>query len=80
MLAADALFLIAGLAFGYATEGRAKLLPLLFPLALSIGAIVGSGVDGAVLVRLALALAVTAIGIVLGHALDERGGRREAAA
>ena len=32
MVAAYVLFFIVGLVFGYAAEGRAKLLPLLFPL------------------------------------------------
>ena len=74
------LFFVAGVGFGYAAPGRAKLLPLLFPLALFLGAIFREGIAGSVVVKLVVALVVTALGILAGVALDQRGERREAAA
>jgi hypothetical protein len=69
------LFFIAGLGFGFAAPGRFKLLPLLFPFALALGAIARDGVDGAVVLRLVVALLLTVAGIVLGRLLDERASR-----
>jgi hypothetical protein len=43
-------------------------------------AYVSNGIDGTVVLRLVVALVATAIGILLGRAVDERSGRREAAA
>jgi hypothetical protein len=80
MVIAYVLFFVAGLAFGYAVEGRAKWLPMLFPLALALGAIVNTGLDGAVVLRLIVALVVTAVGVVLGQMIDQRGAGRAAAA
>ena len=74
------LFFLGGLAFGFAAPGKAKLLPLLFPLALAIGAMLRNGIEGAVLLRLLVALLVTFAGIVLGYMLDARSQRREEAA
>jgi hypothetical protein len=68
-------FLIAGLGFGFAAPGLSKLLPLLFPIALWLGAVAREGVDGTALLRLLLALVVTAIGIVIGAVLDRRGSQ-----
>jgi hypothetical protein len=45
-VAAYALFFIAGLGFGYAAVGKWKWLPILFPLALALGAALQQGVDG----------------------------------
>jgi hypothetical protein len=73
------LFFLAGLGFGYAAPGRAKLLPLAFPVVLALGAILKNGIDGAVLIRLIVALAITGLGILLGKMLDDRAQRREAA-
>jgi hypothetical protein len=78
MLIASILFFLAGLAFGYAAPGRARFLPLLFPLALALGALSRDGLTGGLIVRLVIALAVTGLGIAAGAALDER-SRREAA-
>ena len=74
------LFFLGGLAFGFAAPGKAKFLPLLFPVVLALGAMLVNGVDGAVLLRLLLALIVTLAGILLGAALDTRSQRREEAA
>ena len=70
------LFFLAGVGFGYAAPPRWKWLPLLFPLALGVGAIVNHGVDGSILLRLVIALIVTALGILLGTVLDARGRER----
>jgi hypothetical protein len=74
------LFFLAGLGFGYAAPGRLKWLPLAFPVVLAIGAALRNGIDGALLLRLLLALGLTALGVIVGRMLDERGRRREAAA
>jgi hypothetical protein len=71
-ITAYVIFVLAGLAFGYAAPGKAKLLPLLFPLALALGAIAQDGVDGTVLARLVIALAVTLAGVAIGRLLEER--------
>ena len=71
------LFFLAGLGFGYAAEGRWRWLPLLFPLALGAWAIFKYGPDASVLIRLVVALALTAVGVLLGTAIDARGSARE---
>ena len=43
------LFFLAGVGFGYAAPGRWKWLPLLFPLALGIGALLKDGLDASIL-------------------------------
>jgi hypothetical protein len=78
-VAAYVLFFIAGLGFGYAAPGRWKWLPILFPLALFVGAVLQEGVDGAAVVRLVVALIVTVGGVVLGAVLDSRSGGGEQA-
>jgi hypothetical protein len=70
------LFFIAGLGFGFAAPGWVKWLPLLFPLTLALGAVVGEGIDGTLVIRLIVALAVTAVGVVLGALLDQRSAER----
>jgi hypothetical protein len=74
------LFFLAGVGFGFAAPGRLKWLPLLFPVVLAVGAAVQSGVDAAMILRLLLALIVTAAGVILGRMFDERGSRRRDAA
>ena len=74
------LFFLAGLGFGYAAPTKLKPLPLLFPVVLAIGALISDGFQGEILVRLLLALAVTAVGIVLGGLIDARTSRGQAAA
>jgi hypothetical protein len=73
------LFFLAGLGFGYAASGKWKWLPLLFPLALALGAAVQQGIDGAWVVRLIIAIALTIAGVLLGALLDARGERGERA-
>jgi hypothetical protein len=76
---AYALFFLAGLGFGYAAVGVWKWLPLAFPLLLALAAAASEGVDGTLLLRLAVALVVTAAGVVLGimRAPEERPKRAE---
>jgi uncharacterized membrane protein len=76
-LVAYLLFFLAGLGFGYAAQGRWRWLPLLFPLALGIWALVKYGPDASVLIRLVVALVITVLGVLLGTAIDARGGARE---
>jgi hypothetical protein len=78
-VAAYVLFFVAGLGFGYAAVGKWKWLPILFPLALALGAAIQQGVDGTWLVRVIVALVVTAGGVLLGALLDSRGERGERA-
>ena len=65
-------FFLAGLGFGYAAPGWSKWLPLVFPVALAVGAGIGDGIDGTFIVRLILALLVTIAGVLLGALLDRR--------
>jgi hypothetical protein len=78
-ITAYVLFFLAGLGFGYAAPGKWKWLPLIFPLALALGAAVQQGVDGAMIIRLIVALLVTVGGVLLGALLDARGERGERA-
>jgi hypothetical protein len=73
------LFFIAGLGFGYAASGKLKWLPLLFPLALAVGAALQQGIDGTWVLRVIIALLVTTGGVLLGALLDARGERGERA-
>jgi hypothetical protein len=73
------LFFLAGLGFGFAAPGWWRWVPLVFPLALALGAALREGVDGTLVVRLIVALLVTAAGVVLGLLLDRRTGRAERA-
>jgi hypothetical protein len=66
------LFFLAGVGFGYAAPPKWKWLPLLFPLALGLGAIVNHGVDGSILLRLLVALIITVLGILVGTLIDAR--------
>jgi hypothetical protein len=73
------LFFIAGLGFGYAADGLWKFVPLLFPILLALTPLFRDGVDGATILRLLLALAVTFAGVLLGAALDARSAERRPA-
>ena len=64
------IFFLAGLGFGYAAAGIWKWFPLAFPLLLVLAAALQEGIDGTLILRLAVALAVTAAGVVLGMVLD----------
>jgi general stress protein CsbA len=79
VVVAYVLFFVAGLGFGYAAVGKWKWVPILVPLALALGAAVQQGVDGTWIVRLIVALLVTAGGVLLGALLDARGQRGERA-
>ncbi len=71
------LFVLAGLGFGYAAPRRWKLIPLAFPVALALGAVVSEGPDAAMLLRVIVALLLTAAGFALGALIDSRGRRGE---
>jgi hypothetical protein len=73
------IFFLAGLGFGFAAPGKWRWVPLAFPLALALGAAFQEGVDGVLLIRLVIALLVTAGGVLLGALLDRRGRPREQA-
>jgi uncharacterized BrkB/YihY/UPF0761 family membrane protein len=67
------LFFIAGLGFGYAAVGKWRWLPLLFPLVLGLFALLKYGPDASVILRLIVALLVTAAGVLVGAMIDARG-------
>jgi hypothetical protein len=66
------LFFLAGVGFGYAAPTRWKWLPILFPIALALVAVFIHGISGAVVIRLIIALIVTAAGIFVGMMIDAR--------
>jgi hypothetical protein len=70
------LFFLAGVGFGYAAPGKWKWLPLVFPLALGIGALVIHGVDASILLRLLIALIITVLGVLVGTMIDARASQR----
>ena len=72
------LFFLAGLGFGYAAPGRVKLVPFIFPVLLFLAAMARDGLQGEILLRLLIALIVTAVGIGLGNMIDHRTGREAA--
>ena len=76
-LASYVMFFLGGLGFGFAAPGGWKWLPLVFPLALFVIAVVQEGADGTVLVRLVVALLITIAGVLLGAVLAQRSERRE---
>jgi hypothetical protein len=67
------LFFIAGVGFGYAAIGKWRWLPLAFPLVLGLFALFTYGPDASVIIRLIVALVVTALGVLVGAAIDARG-------
>jgi uncharacterized membrane protein len=66
------LFFLAGVGFGFAAPPKWRWLPLLFPLALGLWALMKYGPDASVLIRIVLALVITVIGIFVGAMLDAR--------
>jgi 4-amino-4-deoxy-L-arabinose transferase-like glycosyltransferase len=70
MVVSYVLFFIAGLGFGYAALGRWKWLPLVLPLLLALFTLLRDGGDGALVVRLIIALVVTSAGVIAGSLLD----------
>ena len=75
-ITAYVLFFLAGTGFGYAAPPRWKWLPILFPIALALGAVFLHGLDGTVVIRLIIALIVTAVGVFVGMMIDARGESR----
>ena len=75
-ITAYVLFFLAGIGFGYAAPTRWKWLPVLFPIALALGAVFAHGLDGAVIVRLVIALVVTAAGVFVGMMIEARAENR----
>jgi hypothetical protein len=75
-ITAYVLFFLAGVGFGYAAPTRWKWLPVLFPIALALGAVFAHGLDGAVIVRLVIALVVTAAGVFVGMMIEARADNR----
>jgi hypothetical protein len=71
-ITAYVLFFLAGVGFGYAAPTRWKWLPVLFPIGLALGAVFIHGLDGAIVVRLIIALIVTAAGIFVGMMIEAR--------
>jgi hypothetical protein len=75
-ITAYVLFFLAGVGFGYAAPPKWKWLPLLFPLALALGAILKDGLDAAIVLRLVIALLITVLGIFVGGLIDARTAER----
>jgi hypothetical protein len=75
-ITAYVLFFLAGVGFGYAAPTRWKWLPVLFPIALALGAVVSNGIDAALLIRLIIALVVTALGVFVGMMIEARASRQ----
>jgi hypothetical protein len=71
-ITAYVLFFLAGIGFGYAAPTKWKWLPVLFPIALALGAVFIHGIDGAIVIRLIIALIVTALGIFIGMMIEAR--------
>jgi hypothetical protein len=75
-ITAYVLFFLAGIGFGYAAATRWKWLPVLFPIALALGAVMVHGLDGAIIARLIAALIVTALGVFVGMMIEARASRQ----
>ncbi|HEV7847103.1 MAG TPA: hypothetical protein VGO83_12680 [Thermoleophilaceae bacterium] len=71
-ITAYVLFFLAGLGFGYAAPPKWRWVPFVFPLLLALAAILQDGVDASILLRLVVALVITAVGIVVGTLIDAR--------
>jgi hypothetical protein len=69
VVVAYVLFFFAGLGFGYAAPPRWRWLPMAFPLLLALFTVLKEGGDGVLLVRLLIALIVTAVGVIAGAML-----------
>jgi high-affinity nickel permease len=63
------LFFLAGLAFGYAIESQLAWIVLVIPLLFALGAALSQGVDGEMVVKVLLALGLTAVAVVAGRAI-----------
>jgi hypothetical protein len=62
--------MLAGFGFGFAARGAWKWLPLALPLLLAVATALQDGIDGELILRLLVALLVTAAGVVGGRMLD----------
>jgi hypothetical protein len=71
-ITAYVLFFLAGVGFGFAAPTRWKWLPVLFPIALALGAVMIHGLDAAIVVRLVVALIATALGVFVGMMIEAR--------
>jgi hypothetical protein len=71
-VASYVVFFLAGLGFGYAASGLWKWLPLAFPLVLFAITAFQEGVGGVAVIRLVLALLITAGGVLVGMLLERR--------
>jgi hypothetical protein len=71
-ITAYVLFFLAGLGFGYAAPPKWRWIPFLFPLLLGLAAILQDGLDASILLRLLVALIVTALGVLVGTMIDAR--------
>lgn len=74
-VASYVVFFLAGLGFGYAAPGLWKWLPLAFPLVLFGITAFQEGVGGTAVVRLILAILITAGGVLVGVLLERRAER-----
>ena len=75
-ITAYVLFFLAGVGFGFAAPPKWKWLPLLFPLALGIAALLNYGPDVSVLLRLVVAIVITVVGLIVGAAIDARSSQQ----
>ena len=73
-ITAYVLFFLAGVGYGYAAPRRWRWLPILFPIAL--GAVFIHGLDSTAVIRLLIALIVTAAGVFVGMMIDARAEAR----
>jgi hypothetical protein len=69
MILAYILFCLAGLAFGYAIEGPLAWIVLAIPLVFALGAAFSQGVDGEMVVKVLIAVGLTAAAVVAGRAI-----------
>jgi hypothetical protein len=69
MILAYILFCLAGLAFGYAIESQLAWIVLAIPLVFALGAAASQGVDGEMVVKVLIALGLTAGCVVAGRAI-----------
>jgi hypothetical protein len=69
MILAYILFCLAGLAFGYAIESQLAWVVLAIPLLFALAAAFSQGVDGEMVVKVAIALGLTAACVLAGRAI-----------
>ena len=79
MILAYILFCLAGLAFGYAIEGPLAWVVLAIPLVFALGAAASQGVDGEMIVKVVIALGLTAACVLAGRAIGGGWSSRDTA-